>query len=181
MFGRFAEFPSVPLGIKARVSHIHIPIHHAFIDGVKLDPFPPVVPDLSMFGLQPVGYIFTDLEPDGQGVLNKRWEKSYTLTNLELLLGASMQMKIPRWSTVVVTGDEKGQITPDAYMVSDAVVDMHRDDVLLPALDPRVLLVKKAQEKEYIPEIFWKSGNGRKSVEDRGFPVEYGIVNVISV
>ena len=72
LYGRYEQFPDVPLGIKAVVSAIYEPPQEGTRDGVKLEPAQPeteaeLAALASNLGLQRVGWMFTDLIPSSDG------------------------------------------------------------------------------------------------------------------
>ncbi|GAA5892590.1 nuclear protein localization protein 4 [Sporobolomyces salmoneus] len=154
-------------------------------------------------GLQVLGIVFTDLTQDTSSeeskrsgkVLAKRHANSFFLSSLEVLFSASLQRQYPtpsrfsidgkfssRFVTCVVSGDIEGQISVEAYQVSDQAMAMVDADMVEPSVDPGVVRVKEEGPERYIPDVFYRYKNKYGlEVKDNAkpcFPVEYLIVNV---
>eukprot|EP00127_Corallochytrium_limacisporum_P004962 Clim_evm36s195 gene=Clim_evmTU36s195 len=149
-------------------------------------------------GLQPVGWIFTDLEDDGTGTGKVRCHRSadtYYLSSYECCLAADLQNRHPNYTrfsadgrfgskyvTVCATGDEDGGITTAGYQVSEQCVSLFRDGCMLPARDPAVAVVPESTEKSFVPEVFYGAKNeyGIEVTKAAAptFPLEYVLVQM---
>jgi len=212
LLGTYQPYDKVPMGIKAVVEAIHEPPQEPHRDGITVG-FPweeeskvKALAQACSPGLEILGIVFTDLTQDTTSeetkqsgkVLAKRHANSFFLSSLEVLFAANLQKKYPtksrfsisgqfssRFVTCVVSGDIEGQISVEAYQVSDQAMAMVDADMVEASVDPGVVRVKEEGQERYIPDVFYRYKNKYGlEVKDNAkpcFPVEYLIVNVNSL
>uniref|UniRef100_A0A094ZF63 Nuclear protein localization protein 4-like protein n=1 Tax=Schistosoma haematobium TaxID=6185 RepID=A0A094ZF63_SCHHA len=183
MLGRYAHFNapgSPPLAIKAVVAVIYEPAQESTPKSVKLiGPLDNVLPKHVMevakrIGLQPVGWIFTDLvaqNSNGNGVVKhfRGTVDTFFLSAEECVTAAHLQNLHPnicrlspdgcfgsKFTTVVVTGDASNHIHFEAYQVSNQAMALVKDNILVPTYDaPELGYVKETTKEQFVPEVFY--------------------------
>lgn len=210
LIGRTEKYEEVPMGIKVVVEAIHEPLQQGDEDGLTValpwadeERIAKLAAECSP-PLQIVGQIFTDLtaqEGDRSKLLYKRHPKSFTMSGLEAILAAKLQLKHPtktrasstgifgsRFVTVIAGGTKDGGADLQAFQVSEAACAMVDADMIEPSVKPGVVRVKSEnatgddEPARYIPEVFYRDKNQYgievKQSAKPSFPVEYLMVNV---
>jgi nuclear protein localization family protein 4 len=200
LLGKYEVYDHVPLGIQAVVSAIYEPPQESTSHSVELleDINHSAMEELAAhLGLQPVGWIFTDLEPDGRGgeVAYKRSIHTHLLTAEECILAADLQNKYPnpckhsaagyfgsKFTTLCISGNEKREVEIRGYQVSNQCMSLVRDNCLLPTLDAKELgYIKESSPQQYVPDVLYKArGEYGTDVmkEARPLPLEYLIIEL---
>ncbi|VDP50727.1 unnamed protein product [Schistosoma margrebowiei] len=125
-------------------------------------------------GLQPVGWIFTDLvaqNSSGNGVVKhfRGTVDTFFLSAEECITAAHLQNLHPnicrlspdgcfgsKFTTVVVTGDASNHIHFEAYQVSNQAMALVKDNILVPTYDaPELGYVKETTKEQFVPEVFY--------------------------
>lgn len=207
LYGRYDKYELVPLGIKAVVVAFYEPPQLDEADGLQLldDPALGAVDNVALgLGLQRVGWIFTDLVPDGKtggSVQCTRFiddgTRSALFSATEILMAARLQRALPnkvsrkfsragafgsKFVSVVVTGMADGSVGMRAYQVTDQAMALERDDVILPSSKgPGFMFARDSTSERFVPEISFvnkdKYNNEIKSRAQPCFPVEYLLVD----
>nr|CAH8861883.1 unnamed protein product [Trichobilharzia regenti] len=209
LLGRYAHFDapgSPPLAIKAVVAAIYEPAQESTSRSVKLtDPLDRVFPKhaaevAKRIGLQPVGWIFTDLvaqNPGGNGVVKhfRGTVDTFFLSAEECITAARFQNLHPnicrlsrdgcfgsKFVTVVVTADASNHIHFEAYQVSNQAMALEKDNILVPTYDaPELGYIRETTREQFVPEVFYatndKYGNCVTRVA-RPLPVEFLLINM---
>ncbi|EGD80460.1 hypothetical protein PTSG_11104 [Salpingoeca rosetta] len=207
MYGSYEEYDQVPLGVKAVVKAIYEPPQSNSALGLEIALESPQIQQVDQMakqlGLKRVGWIFTDLEPDANGLAKyKRYiqpgdEDSYVISAEEILNAAMFQNQHPnpvpprfsttgvhgsKFTTVVVSGDSEHQIVPRAYQASTQAMNLVRDDILRPSDSPALVAVRPADDTTFVPEVLFtqrdKYNNEIKHKADPLFPVAYLAVDL---
>eukprot|EP00041_Stephanoeca_diplocostata_P026869 m.731867 g.731867 ORF g.731867 m.731867 type:complete len:595 (-) comp23063_c0_seq1:1732-3516(-) len=186
LFGDYAEYTQVPLGIQARVSAIYEPPQVSEADGFELQDHEAKLTSISamakLLGLRVVGCIYTDLETDPtlkppNNVKHTRFvsEDNTVFMGAEILNAAVQQMKYPnavaskysldgvygsKFVTCVVSGGSDNAIQLHAYQATNDTVAMMRADILRPsATRVNEVCVKESDEDTYVPEVMYQMKN----------------------
>lgn len=200
LYGYYTVHKDVPLGIKATVVAIYEPPQESSRDYVKL-----TLPDknaeivdyiATKLGFQRVGWIFTDLIPEGTlTVKNLRNMSTHFLSAQECIMAGHFQNMHPnncrlspdgffgsKFVTVCVTGDINNQIQFVGYQVSNQCMALVNDNCLLPTKDaPELGYVRESSNEQYVPDAYYKEKDdyGNEVIRPaRPLPIEYLLVDV---
>ena len=200
LYGKYEEFPEVPLGIKAVVVAIYEPPQEGSRDGIKLiedvEREERVDEIAAVLGLKKVGWIFTDLMPSSTGgVKYSRHMDSHFLSAQECIMAGHFQSQMSsacqqsstgsfgsKFCTVLVTGDKDNSVHTEGYQVSNQCMALARDKCLIPTKDaPELGYVRESSNEQYVPDVFYKEkdkyGNEVTKIA-RPLPVEYLLIDV---
>jgi len=200
LYGRYEQYPEVPLGIKAVVCAIYEPPQESSRDHLKLlpDPKEDLVEEIAdRLGLRKVGWIFTDLVPlPGSGMVKShRGGDTHFLSAQEIITAAAYQNLLPnkckltdegvfgsKFVTICVSGNKDNEVHMEGYQVSNQCMALVRDGILVPTKDaPELAYVVESTKEEYVPDVFFKEkdeyGNEITKI-GRPLPVEYLLVDM---
>lgn len=202
LYGRYEKHEDVPLGIKAVVSVIYEPPQNGMRDGLELAPEDPkenIVNSIAgAFGLVKVGMIYTDLIDDGKGkgkVAYKRNADTFFLSSPEIIFSSMLQNAYPsmtrytstkkfgsKFVTVVISGDQEGNVSLSAYQVSNQAMAMVASNCIQATTEPSLMSVCPTTDEIIVPEVMYRSLNEfNTTVQQKAnptFPVDHLIVNV---
>jgi nuclear protein localization family protein 4 len=198
LYGKYVPSDYLPLGIHAMVMALYEPPQKSTRDNVTLEADPNeerVDYVASLFGLQKVGFIWTDLQTDPATRKLKFTRDNYVLSSLELLRMAKLQNKYPNPSTqtlsgtcgskfvsVLVTASETGDVCIEAMQVSNQCMGLVGDKIITAKPDNLKFVKVKRTTKRYIPEVHYRS-KGDYNVEvlkkaEPYMPTEFFLVMV---
>lgn len=200
LYGYYDVHHDVPLGIKATVVAIYEPPQASTRDMVRLsvpDKDEALVDDIArQLGLRKVGWVFTDLIPEGSGkVKHLRNINTHFLSAQECITAGYYQNENPnpcrlssdgyfgsKFVTVCITGDKDFQVHMEGYQVSNQCMALVRDNCLLPTKDaPELGYVRETSKEQYVPDVFFKEkdnfGNEVMKI-GRPLPIEYLLLDV---
>ncbi|XP_063934715.1 nuclear protein localization protein 4 homolog [Zophobas morio] len=199
LIGQYEPFYDVPLGVKARVAAIYEPPQESDAFTLQLldDPQETVLHGLlSQLGLAVVGCIFTDLENAGGGLVrHKRHKDTFFLSSFECILAAEFQNKYrspcklaeegyygSKFVTVVVSGNQEGQVGLEAYQISNQGMSLVSAGLLRPTTAFDKGAVQPVDSSQYVPDVLYsfkdEYGNTVPASADPFFPLDFLLVNV---
>ncbi|KII61767.1 Nuclear protein localization protein 4 [Thelohanellus kitauei] len=201
LYGKYEVLDNIPLGIRASVHCIYEPPQNNTFCSIKLldDPFENDFNTCAQaLGYKKVGWILTDLliDPQEKGnVMETRSASTYHLSAQECITAAHFQNLHPnickyspsgvfgsKFVTVVVTGNDKGQIDFHGWQVSNQCMALVRDSCLVPTVDePALAYVRESSHSQYVPDVFYQDEDEYKNKITklaRPVPVEYFLVDV---
>eukprot|EP00164_Ancoracysta_twista_P000202 GFYU01000293.1.p1 GENE.GFYU01000293.1~~GFYU01000293.1.p1 ORF type:complete len:614 (-),score=197.83 GFYU01000293.1:291-2132(-) len=197
MYGRYEKDTSVPLGVKATVCAIYEPRQKSPLEPLDDAEMEEIDEVASLFGLERVGFIFTDLRTDRQGQLVKsRFAEKYLLTGHEMALMAKMQADHPnvtkksknnrfgsKFVTVLLSGTEEGSADIEAYQVSDQCASLVRDGIIFPGkASKKKMRARKTDEDQYIPDVSYRQKNEYNldviEKADPGLPTDFFLIQI---
>lgn len=200
LYGKYAPYLEVPLGIKAIVCAIYEPPQEDSADGIQL-----TLPNTqlnvadamsSKLGLTRLGVIYTDLLDDCTGtgkVVCKRHVNSYYLSSAECIMSAKMQLSRPtylkyardrkfssRAVTCVISGNPDGHIDVSCYQVSVVCEALVKAGLVYPCVDPCLMKLAHGDPLKVVPAVSYTKTDsfGLKKIEAANptFPTDYLIV-----
>lgn len=180
LYGRYEPHLDVPLGIKAVVSCIYEPPQQAKEEEVELE-----LPDrreeavngmANMLGLVKLGVIYTDLKDDGTKkgtVLFKRHAGTFFLSSPEIYFAATLQNAYPspsrytttgkfgsKFVTVVVSGNEKQEISLEAYQVSNQAMALVKSEIVFATQEATEMCVRESNLSTSNHSLSEQASNG---------------------
>lgn len=202
MYGRYEEYPEVPLGVKAVVEAIYEPPQAGEVDGLTLLEWTnekAVDQVAEALGLMRVGIIFTDLTDLGMKngtVLCKRHKDTYFLSCLEIMMAGRNQLShknatvhsasgeyLSKFVTCVISGGIHGEIEPRSYQVSVAGEALVRADIITGTTQPSILHINDSAPGRIVPDVFYSKINEYglevKTNAKPSFPVEFLLVSLL--
>lgn len=201
LLGRYIpEASGIPLGIAAQVVAIYEPPQRGSVEDVSLlkDANEARVDEFcEKFGLVRVGFVWTALRVDAQRkIIPDRDHKQYTLNSQECLRMAALQNKYAspsvrsnsgkfgsKFVSVLVYGNQEGNIEIAAYQMSNQVCRLVRDGVVKATKkEPGHLRVRPSDDDTIFPDVYYSHKNEYnllvQSKANPSFPNDFGIVSV---
>lgn len=201
LLGRYLpEASGIPLGIAAQVVAIYEPPQRGTVEEVALlkDANEARVDEFcEKFGLVRVGFVWTALRVDAQRkIIPDRDHTQYTLNSQECLRMAALQNKYAspsvrsntgkfgsKFVSVLVYGNQEGNIEIAAYQMSNQVSRLVRDGVVKATKkEPGHLRVRPSDDDTIFPDVYYAHKNEYnllvQSKADPTFPNDFGIVSV---
>jgi nuclear protein localization family protein 4 len=194
LFGSYSKHEEVPLGITCTVQAIDR-FPQTFSNStlsMENDPNEKEILNVAKkLGLRRVGWIVTDHVPDVDGkVKNVRNADSHFVTAEEAIYAGRMQERHPnpcrlapsgyygsKFVTVVVTGNDKGEIDFRGYQISNQGQSLSVDGTIVPTIDaPEFGYTIESTDTLYCPDVFFREkdeyGNSITKI-GRPLPIEY--------
>lgn len=201
LFGKYIrESSGIPLGIAALVTAIYEPPQKGTVDDVALlkDSNETQIDDIAAsMGLVRVGFVWTALRVDAQRrIVPDRDPLNYVLSSSECIRMAALQNKYPspckqsntgkfgsKFVSVLVFGNQEGNIEIAAYQMSNQVARLVRDGVVRATKkEPGLLRVRESSPETLFPDVYYSHRNEYnllvQSKAQPTFPNEYGVVSV---
>ncbi|OIR57622.1 MAG: nuclear protein localization protein 4 [Amphiamblys sp. WSBS2006] len=197
LYGRYEEYSGVPLGIKAVVCVIHVPLQQsrAHMTEIQQDARESIAEAVAgRLGMERVGVIFTDLHRScGGKVRHRRGAGTYFLSGIEVVFAARRQLLHKfqtefsptgvfgsRFVTCVVSGNSDGEVCVQCYQISNIGAKMVEEGIVGATSRPGMMCVRRREHP--MPEIFFreKGENGGVCLREVSsvFPSDYLLVSV---
>jgi len=194
LFGSYSKLDDVPLGIRCNVDAIY-PMPQEFKSSrltLSDDEHEKAILEIAdRLGLQRVGWIVTDLDPDKDGLVkNIRNGETHFVSAEECIIAGRLQAAHPnpcrlapsgefgsKFVTIIVTGKDDGQIDFRGYQVSNQGQSLATDGTIVPTLDaPEFGYTRETSDSLFCPDIFYRQkdeyGNDVTKI-GRPLPIEY--------
>jgi nuclear protein localization family protein 4 len=201
LFGKYIQEPSgIPLGVAALVCAIYEPPQKGTVDEVVLlkDQNEAVIDEMaSKMGLVRVGFVWTALRVDqNRAIIPDRNPLDYELTSNECVRCCGLQNKYPspckqsntgkfgsKFVSVLVHGNNEGNIEITAYQISNQLARLVRDGVVRATKkEPGLLRVRPSTPETIFPDVYYSHRNEYnllvQSKANPTFPNQFGIVAV---
>lgn len=156
MYGYYREDSHYLLGIRAVCEAIYEPPQACISDVVSFLHDPQLVTADRLaagLGLERIGWIFTHLPRDE--LLTAQELTQAARYQLELLRSNHFsRYPVTKFVTCTITTNDKGEPTPNAFMISDMGMALLRDGLLAdPPPDTTHVMVRAAKEAELLPQV----------------------------
>lgn len=177
LYGSYAPDVNFPDGKKAIIQAIYEPPQSS--DGVHVrlmeDPSEPAVEAIAhALGLQRVGWIFTHPTRD-YAVASNELRQMARFQNSHRIPGVPGSLFV----TMLLSQNERGEITPSAYMASDQAMSLELADVLSLSSDPQLCQKRPVGKNELLPSII-RTDQKKGAQEVSQFETEFLLVQVNS-
>lgn len=155
LYGYYSEHPHIADGVRVNVEAIYEPPQIGDQNGYQVldDPNRPNADMIAAsLGLERIGHIFTSLNKEKIFLTSDQMREAARYQQ-EHLVDHPEGYKVSKWVTVRVELKEDQTIGVEAYMVSDQMVALERDNVLGDSKDQTKMVIREPNRDEAMPAV----------------------------